>query len=329
MINKYLDSPEVFKIDMDLRPYHDFSANVYVVRTPSQSLVIDCGLYSKRCREELIRALRQLELDPKNTSLFLTHFHPDHIGLVDEFENRNCPVYISEACYNCIRTFTSDEGLRRLASFYEQEGIPATSFIANVSDYTPRRSFPATLLHDRDTLTVGGVEFQCLLSPGHTPGQMVLYSPEYQLLFSGDHILPKSNPNISLWPQTPNPLKSYLDSLEMLSALPVRMVFPGHDDPFEDLNARARELQQHYANQLDELRQYWGPFHFEGLTAFEIAGKIFYSRTKKDWESQPEIIQTLVSWEILSLLTWLVNAGEITKKSDGSVMRYLYRPGKD
>lgn len=75
---------------------------------------------------------------------------------------------------------------------------------------------------------VGEYEVKAFCTPGHTPGHMVLYLPEQQLLFSGDHVLFDISPNITSWPEVEDSLGDYLESLKRLRNLPVQAVFPAH-----------------------------------------------------------------------------------------------------
>lgn len=73
----------------------------------------------------------------KITKVFLTHGHPDHVnGLKDLLKTHDVPVYLSE----------------HEADFY----TPPFKNIIKVAD--------------REKLTIGNIEFECLHTPGHTPG---------------------------------------------------------------------------------------------------------------------------------------------------------------
>ena len=70
------------------------------------------------------------------------------------------------------------------------------------------------LLKDGDQLELAGFSIRVFHTPGHTPGHMVLYLPEQQLLFSGDHVLFDISPNITSWPEVEDSLGDYLESLK-------------------------------------------------------------------------------------------------------------------
>ena len=78
----------------------------------------------------------------------------------------------------------------------------------------------------------------------------MLYSRDDNLILSGDRILAKISPNVSVEAIDPDgdPLGLYLHSLEKLKAtLPEDvLVLPGHNLPFVGLRTRANELIAHH-----------------------------------------------------------------------------------
>ena len=59
-----------------------------------------------------------------------------------------------------------------------------------------------------------------MIGTGHSPEHACLYCAETRVLISGDQILPKITPNISVWPQDPeaDPLAMYLADIYTISA---------------------------------------------------------------------------------------------------------------
>ena len=85
-----------------------------------------------------------------------------------------------------------------------------------------------TLVEDQDAITVGDYNFTCIHTPGHTKGHMCLYEADKKIFISGDHILYKITPNISIWTDEYDALKDYLDNLNKVGKLEVDLVLPAH-----------------------------------------------------------------------------------------------------
>ena len=73
------------------------------------------------------------------------------------------------------------------------------------------------------TLTVGEHTFQCLWTPGHTPGQLAVHVPEERVVFTGDTIFS----GVQTWLMTSN-VDQWIEALERIRTLDVDHVVPGH-----------------------------------------------------------------------------------------------------
>ena len=224
MVTKILDTPEIWSIPVDLPQNPLRSLNVYVLRTPQAALVVDTGFRRLECRTALWAGIRELGLDLSRTSLFLTHLHSDHIGLVQDFVDQGCTAYMHKADHEYFGHIKAGDVWPYMEELFRREGFPVEELPRQATEnqgrrYAPEHTFPAILVKDQSRLRVGNTELVCIHTPGHTPGHTALYLPEAQVLFSGDHILFDITPNISVWKDTPHSLRDYLSSRSILSRL--------------------------------------------------------------------------------------------------------------
>ena len=105
-----------------------------------------------------------------------------------------------------------------------------------------------------------GVHRRCPLAgdcrPGHAHAQALLHSPERNLLISGDQVLPKITPNVSVFGDRPNsePLGLFLASNRRLAqSCGDVLVLPSHNRPFIGLHARIREIETHHQERLAKI----------------------------------------------------------------------------
>ncbi|OSI17000.1 MBL fold metallo-hydrolase [Neisseria dumasiana] len=113
--------------------------------------------------------LQEIEKHNLNlTQIWLTHGHLDHVGGVVELRSHlDVPVWGPHS----EDLFLLEE-LPRITAEY---GFPVSP------SFTPTR-----WLQEGDTLKVGKYVFDVLHAPGHTPGHVVFYCKDAELLIAGD-----------------------------------------------------------------------------------------------------------------------------------------------
>ena len=110
-----------------------------------------------------------------------------------------------------------------------------------------------TGIEDGETRSVGDYRFQCIHTPGHTPGHICLYEPDRKVLLAGDHILIDITPNIQCWSDEGDPLNRYIESLDRVYTLDVERVLPGHRRLFPTFRERIDGLKTHHQQRADEI----------------------------------------------------------------------------
>jgi glyoxylase-like metal-dependent hydrolase (beta-lactamase superfamily II) len=188
--------------------------------------------------------------------VFVTHMHPDHIGMAGWLTRRfGCRLWITRLEFLTCRSLAADtgreappEGVR----FYRAAGWDE----AALADYQQRFGGFGRALHalpdsfrrlrDGEEVRIGGHAWRVVVGCGHSPEHACLWSPELKAFISGDQVLPKISSNVSVFPTEPDadPLSEWLASLARIREVVPDdvLVLPAHNDPFHGLHARLEHL---------------------------------------------------------------------------------------
>ena len=147
---------------------------------------------------------------------------------------------------------------------------------------------PRPAARGRGAADVPGWKLRAVHTPGHTPGHLCFVDERSRRLFSGDHVLPRITPNISVQRGAPpDPLGDYLDSLARTRDLDVDEVLPAHEWRFRGLPGRVDAIVAHHERRLAELlaaiRQR------PGSTPWQLAGHLTWSRPWDQYNGQMRI----------------------------------------
>lgn len=139
---------------------------------------------------------------------------------------------------------------------------------------------PDVLLGDGDRIDAPGWDLRVVHTPGHSPGHVCIVELRHRVAFTGDHILARTTPNISVGPvSAPDPLGDYQASLErMRSSYGTFEALPGHEERMQ-VGARAAELLAHHEEQLGLVLEL---VRRREATARDVAGAMPWQRS---WES--------------------------------------------
>lgn len=235
--------------------------NVWLVDHDDGCVVVDTGLNTSVCRDAWLALERDVLVQTPLAGVMVTHMHPDHLGLAHWLQQRHeVPVWMSRRTHEQAERLLSEDEAERTAAeqFFVRHGLGSAE---RGPQYSPGR-FAGMLsgrpevarhLDDGALVTWGTQHWQSFEVHGHAEGHVCLHNLERAVLISGDQVLPTISPNIGLnWrSRDPNPLGSYLSSLERLSGLAAdTLVLPAHGQPFVGLQARARDLRLHHETQL-------------------------------------------------------------------------------
>ena len=245
------------------------------------ALLVDTGWNTEEAFDSLKGQLAEISVNFEDISqIAITHAHPDHYGLAGKLKYLcHAQIYLHEREKDLIKSryIDMDGLLQQTAQWLQANGAPGDELTELQTASLPMLKFvtpvlPDVTLYGGETITTGYFNFKVIWAPGHSPGQICLYEPNREILFSGDHILPTITPHIGLHPQSgSNPLGDYLDSLNTLKQLEVKLVLPGHEHPFTDLKLRIEELIQHHKRRNSEILE---TLKAKPKTAYQIATEI-------------------------------------------------------
>jgi glyoxylase-like metal-dependent hydrolase (beta-lactamase superfamily II) len=298
--------------------------NVWLLDCDDGYILVDTGMNAPGC----ISAWESLETGVFSAKplrgIFVTHLHPDHVGLAAWLQSRHrVPVFMSQRTCEQLQRFQggiSPADAQESEHFFRSHGIadPAPLRAVSSPDRFARLTsgMPDTQRHivDGEILDWGG-HWTALQTDGHAEGHLCLANGAERLLISGDQVLPTISPNISFTFGTtdPNPLGSYLQSLQRLRTLDTQtLVLPSHGLPFIGLQRRADDLLRHHAKTLEKV--------FTACATPKSAVEVFPVMYRRQLSG---IHLFLALGEALAHLEYLVHEGRLrrTTHSDG-VVRY-------
>jgi glyoxylase-like metal-dependent hydrolase (beta-lactamase superfamily II) len=240
--------------------------NLWLLEEESGWTIVDAG-YASTQTKDLWDRIFAAELDRLPiTRVIATHYHPDHIGLADWLTRRwNAPLWITEKEWLFARVMSrgADDFAPLRRSFARRAGLDEhTSEIFGERENSYCRGVPAVpasfqRLADGMTIAIGGREWRVIVGEGHAPELACLYCAETGVLISGDQVLPKISPNVSVPAHEPDsdPLARYLSSLAKLrhEVPPATFVLPSHNLPFLGLHQRIDKLAAHHRARCAEI----------------------------------------------------------------------------
>lgn len=167
-------------------------SNVYFVRSGSTWVLIDaasanCGRTIRKSAESLFGA------NARSASILLTHYHPDHAGSALELARMwDCPVYVHPdelplATAGDLLTFRRYANpldrwvvlplLRMMPPRRLETMLSKTSIKDIVQAFDPTATVPDL------------PDWECIPTPGHTPGHVSFFRSSDRVLIAGDAFL--------------------------------------------------------------------------------------------------------------------------------------------
>lgn len=238
-------------------PFRPYATSLWLLRDVDGWTMVDCGFPLKVVREQIEAAWRETLSKMPVTRLIVTHHHPDHVG--------NCKWICHR--WGITPTMTTGEhAAARLVmgecwaemscerkAFWLRHGLAETAAMEFNGHWNRHRDHYQPLperweaVQDGDNIRIRDSDWQVIVAKGHAPEQILLHSTQHNLLISGDQILPKTTPNVSIIDDrsASDPLALFLESNRRIAQICADvLVLPSHNMPFFGLHSRIKVLDR-------------------------------------------------------------------------------------
>lgn len=175
-----------------------------------------------------------------------THCHSDHIGGNAAIAAKyGCPIAVPRALAPLVERW---DGKALLYDYCDQRA----------DRFTVDQALGADTTH-----VWGDLEWRALAAPGHDMGALVFHNAEHGILVTGDALWENGFGFVMPPEIDPAALPATRATIEMIATLDVRIVIPGHGEPFTDV-----------AGALDRARRRLDVFEADSLRVARHALKV-------------------------------------------------------
>lgn len=321
-------SSQVWCIELPL-PTPDLpSVNAYVIAAGDGVTIIDPGFSTAESERILVDSLSELAIAVSDVAqILVTHLHWDHYSQALKWQRKHgIQVGLGRGERQAIlRASEQEEMYGDQAVLLQQAGADALAERVRRLQPEPFERDVVTAPPDRwlDSgmrIECGATHLVALATPGHTRGHMVFEKPDENLIFTGDHVLPRITPSIGFEPRPdPRALHKYLDSLRILLHRAPTTMLPAHGKLGGDVGARAEELLAHHDQRLDEICALVTP---QSCTAYDIARRMRFTRKLRSVEDLDVVHAMSAVLEVESHLRVLEARRRVTADRSGSIHNY-------
>lgn len=181
----------------------------FLITTPEGHIVLDGGF--EETAPQILANIEKLGFKPKDVKILLSsHAHYDHAGGLAALE---------KATGAKLEIMAGD------VPAFERGGVGDSQF----GDKFPfPRAHVDRVLHDGDTVALGGTTLTAVLTPGHTPG-----CTTWTTTIAGKHVVFLCSTSAPGYTLTPALVEQYRQTFRILAALPCDIFLASHGSFFD------------------------------------------------------------------------------------------------
>jgi glyoxylase-like metal-dependent hydrolase (beta-lactamase superfamily II) len=325
----------VYRIPLPLPQDGLRAVNVYAVRDGDGLTLVDSGWAITEARDLLEQAVKLLDSSLAGVRRFLvTHVHRDHytmaVTLRREFGMRISLGHAEAGTLRAVR----DQSVKPWGAMLAQLQLGGAFDLVRTLNQAEGANDPAEWedpdewLHPPQEIAfepgpgagAGQPAWQVHATPGHTRGHVVFVDPARDVMFAGDHVLPRITPSIGFEQNHAEyPLRDYLDSLRLVRGLPDRRLLPAHGPVAPSVHHRVDELIEHHDTRLTQIDE---TIDRGADTAAESAHLMLWTRRGRQFGELDLLSQCLAVTETMAHLDVLTLSGRLRRTEVDGTWHY-------
>ena len=317
----------VYRIPLPLPQDGLRAVNVYAVRDGDGLTLVDSGWAIAEARDLLEQAVKLLDSSLAGVKRFLvTHVHRDHYSLASTLRREfGMRVSLGRGEAGTLRAVRDPdippfEGM--MTQLHRGGAEDLVRLLAQAPAEIERGEWgdPDDWFDPPQQIVVQDHVWQVHATPGHTRGHVVFVDAERDVMFAGDHVLPRITPSIGFEQNFAEyPLRDYLDSLKLVRGLPDRRLLPAHGPVAPSVHHRVDELIDHHDTRLTQID---ATVDAGAGTASESARIMLWTRRGRRFDELDVLSQCLAVTETMAHLDVLMLAGRLHRTEVDGVLHY-------
>ncbi|WP_067728161.1 MBL fold metallo-hydrolase [Oceanobacillus damuensis] len=263
-------------------PFAVGDVHVYLMKGDTLTL-IDAGAKTIQAKDSFVHQLKKIGYGLMDIEqIVLTHHHPDHTGLIEEFPRlKHIMAHQEVDLWLTMNSPFLRNNEKFFEGFFILNGVPekfhpAINEMTDDFEYGGRGSLSG-MLKENDTIPAHP-DWRVIETKGHAQTHLSFVRDSDGLIIGGDHLIKHISPNpmieapIIEGEERQRPMLDYRDSLKKCSNLELTSVLPGHGEIFSGINEL---ISKRLVSQEKRAEKVYRLIKSNSLTPYEICTQLF------------------------------------------------------